>query len=119
MLRIHLLQQCYSLCKPAMEEALIEVPTMRRFARIKLIGDRIPDETTILAFRHLLEKHNLGEQIVETVKAPFKNRGVAIKQGTRIEAILIAVPCTTKNNARERDPEMQQTTRKATSGASL
>ena len=54
---------------PATEEALIEVPTMRRFAGIELISDRIPDETTILTFRHLLEKHGLGEQIFETVKA--------------------------------------------------
>ena len=60
MLRIHLLQQWYSLSDPAMEEALIEVPTMRRFAGIELISDRIPDETTILSFRHLLEKHGLG-----------------------------------------------------------
>ena len=60
MLRIHLLQQWYSLNDPAMEEALIEVPTMRRFAGIELISDRIPDETTILTFRHLLEKHELG-----------------------------------------------------------
>jgi transposase, IS5 family len=63
MLRIHLLQQWYSLSNPAMEEALIEMPTMRRFSRIELISDRIPDEITILAFRHLLEKHDLGEQI--------------------------------------------------------
>jgi transposase, IS5 family len=70
MLRIHLLQQWYSLSDPAMDEALIEKPTMRRFAGIELISDRIPDETTILTFRHLLEKHDLGEQIFETVKAP-------------------------------------------------
>ena len=62
MLRIHLLQQWYSLSDPAMEEALIELPTMRRFAGIDLISDRMPDETTILSFRHLLEKHELGEQ---------------------------------------------------------
>ena len=63
MLRIHLLQQWYDLSDPAMEDALIEVPTMRRFAGIDMIGDRIPDETTILTFRHLLEKHDLGQQI--------------------------------------------------------
>jgi IS5 family transposase len=63
MLRVHLLHQWYSLSEPAMEEALIEVPTMRRFAGIELIGDRIPDETAILTFRQLLEKHELGEQI--------------------------------------------------------
>ena len=62
MLRIHLLQQWYSFSDPAMEETLIEVPTMRCFAGIELISDRIPDETAILTFRHLLEKHELGEQ---------------------------------------------------------
>ena len=63
MLRIHLLQQWYSLRDPAMDEALIELPTMRRFTGIELISDRIPDETTILSFRHLLQKHELGELI--------------------------------------------------------
>ena len=61
MLRIHLLQQWYDLSDPAMEDALIEVPTMRRFAGIDMISNRIPDETTILAFRHLLEKHDLSQ----------------------------------------------------------
>jgi IS5 family transposase len=69
MLRVDLLQQWYSLSDPAMEEAQIEEPTMRRFAGIELISDRVPDETTILPFRHLLEKHKLGDQIFETVKA--------------------------------------------------
>jgi IS5 family transposase len=68
MIRIHLLQQWYSLSNPAMEEAPIEVPTMRRFAGIELISDRIPDEVTILTFRLLLEKHRLGEQIFDPVK---------------------------------------------------
>ena len=92
MLRTHLMQQWYSLSDPAMEDALIEVPTMRRFAGINLISDRIPDETTILAFRHLLEKHNLGEQIFEAVKAHLKERGTAMKQGKIIDATLIAPP---------------------------
>jgi transposase, IS5 family len=103
------MQQWYSLSDPAMEDALIEVPTMRRFAGIDLLSDRIPDETTILAFRHLLEKHNLGEQIFETVKAHLGERGVAMKQGTIIDATLIAAPSSTKNKAGERDPEMHQT----------
>jgi len=109
MLRIHLMQQWYSLSDPAMEDALIEVPIMRRFAGIDMISDRIPDETTILAFRHLLEKHNLGEQIFQTVKAHLKDRGMAMKQGTIIDATLIAAPSSTKNKAGERDPEMHQT----------
>ena len=109
MLRIHLLQQWYDLSDPAMEDALIEVPTMRRFAGIALITDRIPDETTILAFRHLLEQNDLGEQIFEAVKAHLKANGMAMKQGTIIDATIIAAPSSTKNEKRERDPEMHQT----------
>jgi IS5 family transposase len=109
MLRIHLMQQWYSLSDPAMEDALIEVPTMRRFAGIDLLSDRIPDETTILSFRHLLEKRHLGERIFETVKAHLKERGMAMKQGTIIDATLIAAPSSTKNKDGQRDPEMHQT----------
>ena len=109
MLRIHLLQQWYSLSNPAMEEALIEVPTMRRFAGIELISDRIPYETTILSFRHLLEKHGLGEQIFDTVKALLADRGVTMRQGTIVDATLIAAPSSTKNKEGKRDPEMHQT----------
>jgi len=109
MLRIHLLQQWYSLSDPAMEDALIEVPTMRRFAGIELISDRIPDETTILTFRHLLEKHELGEQIFETVKAHLSERGMTMRQGTIVDATLIAAPSSTKNKEGKRDPEMHQT----------
>jgi IS5 family transposase len=64
-----------------MKDALIEVPTMRRFATINLISDRIPDETTILSFRHLFEKHDLGKQIFKTVKGHLKANGMAMKQG--------------------------------------
>jgi len=103
------MQQWYDLSDPAMEDALIEVPIMRRFAGIDLISERIPDETTILAFRHLLEKHNLGEQIFETVKTHLKANGMAMKQGTIIDATLIAAPSSTKNEKGERDPEMHQT----------
>jgi IS5 family transposase len=111
MLRIHLMlmQQWYDLSDPGMEEALIEVPTMRRFAGIDLISEMIPDETTILAFRHLLERHDLGKQIFETVKAHLKANGMAMKQGTIIDATLIAAPSSTKNKKGERDPEMHQT----------
>jgi transposase, IS5 family len=109
MLRIHLLQQWYSLSDPAMEEALIEVPTMRRFAGIELISDRIPYETTILTFRHLLEKHGLGEQIFDTVKAHLSEKGMTIRQGTIVDATLIAAPSSTKNKEGKRAPEMHQT----------
>jgi IS5 family transposase len=109
MLRIHLLQQWYSLSDPAMEEALIEVPTMRRFAGIELISDRIPDETTILTFHHLLEKHGLGEQIFDTVKALLAARGVTMRQGTIVDATLIAASSSTKNKEGKQDPQMHQT----------
>jgi len=109
LLRIHLLQQWYDLSDPAMEDALIEVATMRRFAGIALITDRIPDETTIMAFRHLLEQNELGEQIFEAVKAHLKANGMAMKQGTIVDATIIAAPSSTKNEKKERDPEMHQT----------
>jgi IS5 family transposase len=109
MLRIHLLQQWYALSDPVMEEDVIEVPTMRRFAGIELISDRIPDETTILTLRHLLEKHKLGEQIFETVKAHQSARGMTMCQCTFVDAILIAAPSSTIIKERKRDPEMQQT----------
>jgi IS5 family transposase len=109
MLRIYLMQQWYDLSDPGMEDALIEVPTILRFAGIDLISDRIPDETTILAFRHLLEKHDLGDQIFEVVKRHLKANGMAMKQGTIIDATLIAAPSSTKNQKGERDPEIHQT----------
>jgi IS5 family transposase len=119
MLRVHLLQQWYSLSDPAMEEALIEVPTMRRLAGIELSSDQIPDETTILTFRHLLEKHELDEQIFETFKAHLSAKGMTKSQGTIVDATLIAaqlhlyagearVRRRRKNKAGKRDLEMQQ-----------
>ena len=109
MLRIHLLQQWYSLSDPAMEEALIEVPTMRRFAGIELINDRIPDETTILVFRDLLEKHGLGEQVFETVKDHLSEKGMTMCHGTIVDVILLAAPSSTKKKQWKRDTEMHQT----------
>ena len=82
---------------------------MRRFAGIDMISDRIPDETTILTFRHLLEKHDLGQQIFEVVKAHLKAYGMAMMRGTIIDATLIAAPSSTKNKTGESDPEMHQT----------
>ena len=75
----------------------------------ELISDRIPDETTILTFRHLLEKHELGDQIFETVRAHLSERGMAMRQGTIVDATLIAAPSSTKNKEGKRDPEMHQT----------
>jgi IS5 family transposase len=92
-----------------MEEALIEVPTIRRFASIELISDRIPDEATILTFRYLLEKHGLGEQGFETVEAILAVRSLTMRQSTIVNATLIAAPSSTKNKEGKRDPEMHQT----------
>ena len=107
-LRIHLMQQWCSLSDPAMDDALIEVATIRRFAGIDLISDRIPYETTILAFLYLLEKHSIGQQIFETIKSYLKQRGMAMKQGTIIDAALISASSSNKNKIGERDPEMHQ-----------
>lgn len=109
MLRIHLSQQWYSLSDPAMKDALIEVPIMRSFPGINMISDRIPDETTILSFRHLLEKHDLGQPIFETVNAHLCRHGMTMRQGTNVDVTLIAAPGSTKNNEGKRDPEMHQT----------
>lgn len=92
-----------------MEHALSKVPTMRRFAGIGLVSKRIPDESTILAFRHLLEKDKLGTQIFLAVKTHLKANSMAMKQGTVIDATMIAAPSSTKNKDGERDPEMHQT----------
>jgi IS5 family transposase len=109
MLGIHLMmQQWYSLSDPAMEDDLIEVPVMRRFAGIDMMSERIPDETTILASRHLLEKHAPGQTIFEAVKSLLKACGMAMKQGTIIDATLIAAPTSTKNKSDVRDPDMHQ-----------
>lgn len=82
---------------------------MRRYAGIDLISDRIPVETTILAFRHLLERHDLGEQIFETVTAHLSARGMTMRQGTIVNATWIAAPSPTKKKEGKRDPEMRQT----------
>ena len=92
-----------------MEDALLEAQTLRRFAGIGINSDRIPDESTIRTFRHLLEKHDLGQQIYEVVKAHLSARGMAMKQGTIIDATLTTPPSSTKNEKKERDPEMHQT----------
>ena len=82
---------------------------MRRFAGIELISDWIPDETTLQTFRHLLEKHELSEQILKTVKTYFSVLGMTMRQGRIVDAILIAAPSSTKNKDGKRDPEMHRT----------
>jgi IS5 family transposase len=109
MLRIYLMQQWFNLSDPMMEDALYEVESMRRFAGLDLCEDRIPDETTILKFRHLLEKHALTERLFEAVNAHLQSRGLQVSKGTMVDATLIAASPSTKNVKGERDPEMHQT----------
>lgn len=108
MLRIHFLQQWYALSDPGMEEALYEMPVMRRFARLGGL-DTIPDETTILNFRRLLETHGLAPQILERVNAHLARKGQSLKAGTIVDATIIPAPSSTRNKDGERDPEMHQT----------
>jgi len=109
MLRIHLLQQFFGHSDPAMEEALHDIPLYREFAHLDAGITRLPDESTILRFRHLLEAHALGAQILATVNAQLAARGLLLKSGTVVDATLIAAPSSTKNKDGQRDPEMHQT----------
>lgn len=109
MLRIHFLQQWFNLSDPAMEEALYDTPMFREFVRLDMGEDHLPDESTILRFRHLLEAHDLSLQILATVNATLTAKGLLLKQGTVVDATLIAAPSSTKNGTGTRDPEMHQT----------
>lgn len=109
MLRIHFLQQWFGLSDPAMEEALHDVPLYREFAGLDAGVTRMPDETTILRFRHLLEANNLSLQLLAAINATLATKGLLLKSGTVVDATLIAAPPSTKNRTGERDPEMHQT----------
>ncbi len=108
MLRIHFLQQWFGLSDLAMEEALFETTLYREFAGLSSV-ERIPDRVSILRFRHLLEEHQLAPQILAVVNATLADKGLMLKQGTVVDATLIAAPSSTKNQDGERDPEMHQT----------
>ncbi len=105
MLRIHFMQQWFTLSDPAMEEAFFDTPLYREFAQLEEFA-RLPDESTILRFRHRLEKHKLAEQILQTVNQLLTERGLLLKAGTAVDATLIAAPTSTKNKDKKRDPEM-------------
>jgi len=107
MLRIHCMQLFYNLSDPAMEDSLYEMESMRRFAGISI--DSVPDETTILNFRHLLEKHDLGEKLFHKINRYLEKKGLSFKEGTIMDATIIAAPTSTKNKNGQRDPEMHQT----------
>jgi IS5 family transposase len=108
MLRVHLMQNWFALSDPAMEEALYEIASLRNFAGLDL-RKAIPDETTILNFRHLLEEYDLAEDILKQVNAHLTRKGLLLKRGSIVDATIIAAPSSTKNAEGERDPEMHQT----------
>jgi IS5 family transposase len=108
MLRVHLMQNWFALSDPAMEEALYEIASLRSFAGLDL-REPIPDETTILNFRHMLEESDLAEEIFKQVNALLARKGLLLKRGSIVDATIIAAPSSTKNEKGERDPEMHQT----------
>ena len=109
MLRTYFLQQWFSLSDPGMEEAFYESPVLRRFAGVDLGLAAAPDETTILRFRHLLERNELCGQMLDTVNRYLESKGIRITTGTMVDATIISAPSSTKNSSGKRDPEMHQT----------
>lgn len=109
MLRVYFLQNWYALSDPMAEEMLYDSEAMRHFAGIELGDDRIPDETTILNFRHLLERHGLTEAIFAEVNAHLADKAITLRSGTLVDATIIDAPSSTKNKAGARDPEMSST----------
>ena len=109
MLRIYLLQQWFNLSDPAVEEALYESVSMRRFVGIDLGREAVPDETTVCRFRHLLEQHDLGTRLFEEVHRYLEGKGLKVARGTIVDATIISAPSSTKNAEQARDPDMHQT----------
>ena len=109
MLRIYFMQNWFNLSDPQAEDSLYDIESMRRFAGIELMGHDIPDESTILRFRHLLEKHQLTEQIFAEIRTLLEEKRLLLKSGTIVDATIIAAPPSTKNAEGKRDPEMHQT----------
>jgi IS5 family transposase len=108
MLCIYFMQQWFNLSDPQAEDALYDIEPMRRFAGIELAEDAIADESTILQFRHLLEKHQLTEKIFAEVRTLLEEKRLLLKSGTIVDATIISAPSSTKNAAQERDPQMHQ-----------
>ena len=109
MLRIHFMQQWFGYADAAMEEALHDVPLLRHFAGLDAGVDTLPDESTTLNFRHLLERHGLSKQLFVAVNGLLTERGLLLREGTTVDATLIAAPPSTKNREGRRDPDMTQT----------
>jgi len=108
MLRIYFMQNWFNLSDPQAEDSLYDIESMRRFAGIELLGHDIPDETTILRFRHLLEQHQLTERIFAEIRSLLEEKRLLLKSGTIVDATIIAAPPSTKNEQKARDPEMHQ-----------
>jgi len=108
MLRIYFLQQWFNLSDPAVEEALYDSLVLRQFVGIDLGQEPVPDETTVCKFRHLLEEHKLGGEMLQTVNLHLQEKGVRITTGTIVDATIIHAPSSTKNREEKRDPEMHQ-----------
>ncbi len=109
MLRIHFIQHWFNMADFACEEALYDIPILRKFAKIDLGNESVPDATTILKFRRLLERHQLNERLFAEVGHVLQRAKIAIKSGTIVDATIIAAPSSTKNEEKQRDPEMHQT----------
>jgi len=109
MLRIYFLQQWFNLSDPQAEDAIYDSESMRRFARVELGDDKIPDESTILRFRHLLEKRKLTKAIFEAVKDLLASHRLTLQAGTIVDATIVSAASSTKNATGKRDPEMKQT----------
>jgi IS5 family transposase len=109
MLRIYFLQQWFNLSDPQAEDAIYDSESMGRFARVELSDDVVPDESTILRFRHLLEQHRLTKAIFDAVAGLLEERRLLLRAGTIVDATIIATPSSTKNASATRDPEMKQT----------
>lgn len=109
MLRIYCMQNWFNLSDRQMEDALYEIESMRRFAGFSGVTDALPDETTILNFRHLLEKHNLTAVLLDEINARLKDQGLLVSRGTMVDASIIHAPSSTKNQEQGRDPQMHQT----------
>ncbi len=109
MLRIHLLQHWFNLSDPAAEEALYDSRALRDFAGIDLGREPVPDETTICKFRHLMERHNLGDELFHLINTYLQENGLKVNRGTIVDASIIQAPGSTKNRDKQRDPEMGAT----------
>ena len=109
MLRIYFMQNWFNLSDPQAEDSLYDIESMRRFAGIELVENAIPDETTILRFRHLLEQHKLTERMFAQIRTLLEQKRLLLKSGTIVDATIIAAPPSTKNAEKARDPEMHQT----------